>query len=243
MRDSVLILRHMRHEPGGTLETAIRDAGLDYEYVDLFQHTPERLPLADAAGLVVLGGAMNVDETDRYPFLAADLRWIERALEIGLPTLGICLGAQLLAKVLGSRVYPNRVKEIGWYEIELTPEAAADPLWAQSGPRTVFQWHGDTFDLPAGTTLLARGDLCENQAFRYGTSAYGVQFHIEMTAGMIEEWLTEPGNTAELAKADGIDPAQIRALTPTELPRLQALAADVLGRFGGMCRKSKRRHS
>ena len=110
-----------------------------------------------------------------------------------LPVLGICLGAQLLAKTLGARVYPNRVKEIGWYPIELTPAAADDPLFAQSGAQTVFQWHGDTFDLPAGAVHLARSPLCENQAFRYGHNAYGLQFHIEMTAAMIDDLAQRAG--------------------------------------------------
>jgi GMP synthase (glutamine-hydrolysing) len=235
MKPTVLILRHMPHEPGGTLETALTDAGLAFGYVDLFREVPARLPLDEAAGLIVLGGAMNVDQTDQYPFLIRDVQWIEQALSRKLPTLGICLGAQLLAKTLGAKVYPGRRKEIGWYPIELTAAAAEDPLLAQSGVQTVFQWHGDTFDLPTGTIHLARSAVCENQAFRYGQSAYGLQFHIEMTAGMIEDWLTEAGNRRELAELDYIDPRSIRAQTPQELPRLQALAADVLGRFAQMC--------
>ena len=99
---------------------------------------------------------MNVDEVDRYPFLASDVQWIRQALAMDLPLLGICLGSQLLAKALGARVYPNRVKEIGWYPVEWTPAAADDPLLAQTGASTVFQWHGDTFDLPSGAILMAR---------------------------------------------------------------------------------------
>jgi len=236
MEPTVLILRHMPHEPGGTLETALAGAGLSFHYVDLYKEVPPRLPLDAAAGLIVLGGAMNVDQTDQYPFLTCDVQWIGQALARELPLLGICLGAQLLAKTLGARVYPNGRKEIGWYPIELTAAAAEDPLLAQRGERTIFQWHGDTFDLPAGAVHLARSPLCENQAFRYGPSAYGLQFHIEMTAAMIDDWLTEAGNRAELAALDYIDPQNIRAQTPQELPRLQALAAEVLGRFAQMCR-------
>ncbi len=240
MKPSVLILRHMPHEPAGTLETALTNAGLVFRYVDLYQDVPARLPLDAASGLIVLGGAMNVDQTDQYPFLACDVQWIEQALSRELPLLGICLGSQLLAKALGARVYPNRRKEIGWYPIELTAAAADDPLFGQRGERTIFQWHGDTFDLPAGSVHLARSPLCENQAFRYGPNAYGLQFHIEMTAAMIDDWLTEAGNCAELAELDYIDPPSIRA-TPQELPRLQALAAEVLGRFAQMCRTAASR--
>jgi GMP synthase (glutamine-hydrolysing) len=235
VKPRVLIIRHMPHEAGGTLESALGRAGLKFHYVDLYRETPARLPLDEASGLIVLGGPMNVDQTDEYPFLADDVRWIQQAIARGLPLLGICLGSQLLAKALGARVYPNGVKEIGWYPIELTPAAADDPLFAQSGGRTVFQWHGDTFELPGGAVHLARSPLCENQAFRYGRNVYGLQFHIEMTAAMIDEWLSEKGNCRELAELDYIHPEKIREQTPCELPRLQALAAEVLGRFAEMC--------
>ncbi len=241
MKPTVLILRHMPHEPAGTLETALTTAGLSFGYVDLFQETPARLPLDEASGLIVLGGAMNVDQTDQYPFLAREVQWIEQALAREMPLLGICLGSQLLAKTLGAKVYPGPRKEIGWYAIELTAAAAADPLLAQSGVQTVFQWHGDTFDLPAGAIHLARSPVCENQAFRYGSNAYGLQFHIEMTAAMIDDWLTEAGNCRELAALDYIDPRSIRQQTPQELPQLQTLAANVLGRFAQMCRAAANR--
>jgi GMP synthase (glutamine-hydrolysing) len=234
-KPTVLILRHMPHEPGGTLETALNLAGLDFRYFDLHKHTPNRLPLDEAVGLVVLGGPMNVDQVELYPFLALDVQWIGEALKRNLPFLGICLGAQLLAKTLGARVYPNRVKEIGWYPVELLPAAAADPLFAEQGVRTMFQWHGDTFDLPRDAVHLARSSFCENQAFRYGENAYGLQFHIEMTRGMIDDWLTLPENRREMAKLDYIDPQIIHDRTPDELPRMQTLAAEVFGRFAAMC--------
>ncbi len=236
VKSTVLILRHMPHEPGGTLDAALTRAEVAYRYFDLHCQTPDRLPLDEATGLVVLGGPMNVDQVEQYPFLARDIEWIDEAMSRGLPLLGICLGSQLLAKALGARVYPNSCKEIGWHPIELLPAAADDRLLAQSGPRMVFQWHGDTFDLPSGAVHLARGTKCENQAFRYGRNAYGLQFHIEMTAGMIDQWLSEPGNCRELAALDDVDPAEIRARTPEELPRMQAMAAEVFGRFAAMCR-------
>jgi GMP synthase (glutamine-hydrolysing) len=236
-KPTVLILRHMPHEPGGTLETALNLAGLDFRYFDLHREIPTRLPLDEAAGLVALGGPMNVDQVDLYPFLALDIQWIKQALAMELPFLGICLGAQLLAKTLGARVYPNRVKEIGWYPVELLPAAVADPIFGQSGQRMMFQWHGDTFDLPHGAIHLAQSSLCENQAFRYGRNAYGLQFHIEMTGGMIDDWLTRAEDHHELAQLDYIDPQIIRDRTPEELPRLQALAAQVFGRFAAMCQR------
>ena len=111
------ILRHVPHESAGTLEDALAAAGLQFRYVDLFQQIPSDadLDLTAAPGLVVMGGPMNVDETDKYPFLTAEIEWIRQALAARLPTLGICLGSQLLAKACGAKVFSNRVKEIGWY--------------------------------------------------------------------------------------------------------------------------------
>jgi GMP synthase (glutamine-hydrolysing) len=237
------ILRHVPHEPAGTLENALTDAGLEFRYVDLFDasHSPSTPDLKTAPGLVVMGGPMNVDETEKHPFLAAELDWIRQAVESHLPVLGICLGAQLLAKALGEKVYANGVKEIGWYGIELTPAAAEDRLFAGCGKSlTVFQWHGDTFDLPRDAVYLASSAACRNQAFRVGDSAYGLQFHIEMTAPMIDDWLSESGNCGELAELDYVDPAAIRAAVPQKLPPLQQLAQKVLGRFAEMCSEKSR---
>ncbi len=232
----ILVLQHVARETLGTLEPYFLEAGLDCRYVELFTACPEGLELDRAAGLVVLGGPMNVDQVAEYPFLESEVRWIRQAVQRQIPILGVCLGAQLLAKALGATVYPGGVKEIGWYGIQLTPEAARDPLFSGLGPgHTVFQWHGDTFDLPAGAVHLASGTVCRHQAFRYGPSAYGLQFHVEMTAGLIEDWLADSENRSELAGLDYIDPETIRALAPQCLPRMQALGAHLLPRFVALC--------
>jgi GMP synthase-like glutamine amidotransferase len=235
----VFVFRHVPHETLGTVATALQSAGLATRYVDLFDspEVPEGRQLERAAGLVVLGGPMNVDETDKYPFLAAEVQRIREAVDAEVPVLGICLGAQLLAKALGARITANRVKEIGWYPLQFTPQAAADPLLAGCGDAaTVFQWHGDTFALPAGTVHLARSKACENQAFRCGISAYALQFHIEVTAEMIDDWLSDPNNRRELAALDYIDPQAIRRQTPEKLPAMAALGARVFARFASMCK-------
>jgi GMP synthase (glutamine-hydrolysing) len=184
-----------------------------------------------------MGGTMNVDQADRYPHLATEVEWLRTAVRTRLPTLGICLGAQLLAKALGAGVYRNRIKEIGWYQIELTPEGASDRLFAGSRAcETVFQWHGDRFDLPAHGVRLARGETCDNQAFRYGPNAYGLQFHPEMTAEMVEAWLTAPGMCAEVAACDYLDSAEIRGRAAESLAAMRPFARRIVERFAGLCR-------
>lgn len=235
----VIVLQQVPHETPGTLATVLADAGLSVQVIELFRQIPDSLQLDSAAGLIVLGGPMNVDQTDRYPFLKSEIGWILHALENNLPTLGICLGSQLLAKALGAPVYPNEVKEIGWYEIELTPQASSDGLFAGCEQRqTVFQWHGDTFELPAGAVHLARSELCGAQAFRCGPNAYGLQLHIEVTAEMVDQWLAEPDNREELARLDYIDPNHIRSRTPDAIAAMQALGHKILPRFATMCREN-----
>jgi GMP synthase (glutamine-hydrolysing) len=179
---------------------------------------------------------MNVDETKRYPPLASETGWIRDAVDAGLPVLGICLGSQLLAKALGARVYANRVKEIGWYPLEMMPAAQADHLFegCEATP-TVFQWHGDTFDLPSGAVHLACSAACPHQAFRYGETAYALQYHLEVTPEQIDEWLVQPDNYRELAGLSYIDPDEIRRRTPLEMPALAALGDRVLSRFAELC--------
>jgi GMP synthase (glutamine-hydrolysing) len=185
---------------------------------------------------VVMGGPMNVDQVDRYPFLAAEVGWIREGVAQEIPMMGICLGAQLLAKSLGAKVFANPVKEIGWYEIELLPAAAGDPLFRGCPARqTVFQWHGDTFEMPSGAVHLARSTLCRHQAFRYGPSAFGLQFHAEMTEDMVDDWLDNPENRCELAGLDYVDPAAIRAQTRLGLLEMQRLGDQILPRFAELC--------
>jgi GMP synthase (glutamine-hydrolysing) len=234
-----VVLQHVPHETLGSLEAFFGQAGVAWRNVPLFSHRSHERPWqwGEIAGLVVLGGPMNVDEVSEFPFLQWEVPWIREAVSRGLPVLGICLGSQLLAKSLGARVAPNHVKEIGWYDVELL--AAADDLLfgGLNGRHTVFQWHGDTFELPAGAIQLARSPLCEQQAFRYGTKAYGLQFHVEVTADMVHQWLLEPQNQQELRSLDYIDPAAIRNQLPTAIREMDVLGQHVLARFAELCRQ------
>ncbi|HEX9443892.1 MAG TPA: gamma-glutamyl-gamma-aminobutyrate hydrolase family protein, partial [Candidatus Binatia bacterium] len=160
----LLVCQHVPYEILGTLNPLLKTAGFRIRYVNFGRHPGAEPSLAGYQGLVVLGGPMSVNQTAEYPHLAAEMRLIERALEQGLPVLGICLGAQLIAAALGARVYPNREKEIGWYDVSPAENAGGDPLVAHFRPsEKIFQWHGDTFDIPAGAVHLASSPLCANQ--------------------------------------------------------------------------------
>ncbi len=136
--------------------------------------------------LVVLGGPMSVNDDALHPWLGEEKRYLQQAIARGIPTLGICLGAQLLAAVLGARVFANAQREIGWFPVEATPAAATSPLFALFPPvLPVFHWHGETFDLPSGATHLARSAACEHQAFSYGDLVLGLQFHLETTPAAV----------------------------------------------------------
>ncbi len=233
----ILAVRQIPHEGLAGLEQFFTAAGLEHRYVDAADVDQFEFRPADWAGLVVLGGPMNVDQTDEHPYLRNEVNWIRAALIAQLPLLGICLGAQLLAKTLGAKVFPNRIKEIGWYEIDLLPAAADDRLFAGCDSRqTVFQWHGDTFGLPLGAVHLARSAHCEHQAIRYGASAWGLQFHLEMTAATVDEWLGQSGNCCEIDGLDYIDAAEIRRRAPSDLPKMDRLAQVVFTRFVELCR-------
>jgi GMP synthase (glutamine-hydrolysing) len=146
--------------------------------------------------LIILGGPIGAYEEARYPFLNAELKLIERALAQNARVLGVCLGAQLLARVLGARVYPGSVAEIGFAPLTLTSAGLASPLrWLESVP--VLHWHGDSFDLPVGSDRLASTPAYENQAFRMGRQALGLQFHAEACPEALESWLV--GHAHELA--------------------------------------------
>jgi GMP synthase-like glutamine amidotransferase len=185
----ILVLQHEPCEPLGIFEDVLRERGLPYRYCRLFEEEPPE-DLGDCDGLIIMGGPMNVYEEDEYPFLVREERLIKDAIKRDIPILGICLGAQLIAKAAGARVYKGEKKQIGWYPLRMTGSAGEDPLFSGFPEELpVFQWHGDTFDLPEGTTLLARDDLY-HQAFRYG-KAYGLQFHLEITEKMIKDWISE----------------------------------------------------
>jgi GMP synthase (glutamine-hydrolysing) len=163
--------------------------------------------------------------------LATEVELIQQAIEQGIPMLGICLGAQLIAKALGAPVSANGAREIGWHDVSPTPAAREDLLFKDFDQvEKIFQWHSDSFELPAGAVSLATSQTCRHQAFRYGANVYGFQFHLEVDEPLIERWLTVPAHCVELNE-EHINPETIRHETTQYLLRAHAMSEQVFGRF------------
>ncbi|MFT3790263.1 MAG: gamma-glutamyl-gamma-aminobutyrate hydrolase family protein [Rudaea sp.] len=229
----ILVFQHVAAEPLGTLDPLIRRRGHRVKFVN-FERQPDARPRLDRyKGLIVLGGPMNVEDRGERTHLQTEIDVIRQALDEDKPVLGICLGAQLLAHALGGEVRRHRVSEIGWYDLATTDAGRGDPVLAPLGDAApVFQWHGYTFDIPAGATHLARTGTCENQAFRHGSNAYGFQFHLEMDKPLIERWLALPDYRDELIAAGlGRDAESIRADTFAHIDAMQGKAFDVFNNF------------
>ncbi len=225
----VLAFRHALFEHLGLIAPALESAGIRIEYVDSYSGSPAGGELERADGLVFMGGPMSAN--DDLPWIPGELALIEHAAAAGKPVLGVCLGAQLVAKALGARVYRNSVKEIGWYPVYWTEAAHGDALLGGlSGPETVFHWHGETFDLPAGAEWLAYSEACRHQAFRVGDNVYGFQFHLEVTPGMIADWASQDRNSGDVSELGApLDPR-------VNAGRLRELSSIVFGRWAALLR-------
>ena len=228
----VLVIRNVSYETEGMLEPLLRNEGLALDIVD-FQRDASANPSLDGhAGLVVMGGPMGANDTDRFPHLVHVERLCAEAFDRSVPSVGVCLGAQVMAKILGSDVYENPVREVGWYDLTTTADADRDPLFSQLQDReVVLQWHGDTFDLPEGAVLLASSPDCVNQAFRYGEAGYAIQFHLEILKPMIEEWVRRDAARGWLAEEGRISAQRILADTRAYMARSMELGRLVFRRF------------
>ena len=199
-RRSLLVLRHEAFEHLGYFEKVLRDRNISFCYRDL----GGPLDIGAHAGVIVMGGPQSAND----PEMADELHFIRQALDAKTPVLGICLGAQLIAKALGAEVYRNPKKEIGWAPVYLTDAAALDPIFGRlPSPSMLFHWHSETFRLPAGAVSLAYSDKCRQQAFRFHDAVYGVQFHPEITPEMIVDWSAQPLNCGDAETLDApLDP-------------------------------------
>lgn len=207
---SVLALRHVPFEDLGSFAVVLRGRGFEIHYRDAGVNDLSALDPLVPDLLVVLGGPIGAYETESYPFLADEIGLIERRLAAGLPTLGLCLGSQLMVRALGAAVYPGSGKEIGWAPIALSDAGTASPL-RHIGPEqtAVLHWHGDTFDLPHGALHLASTAAYANQAFSWGSAALALQFHPEARAADLERWYI--GHAVEIAATPGVTVPQLRA--------------------------------
>lgn len=213
---SAVAIRHVGFEGLDAFTPAVRNAGYSLHYWDIGDQELWTLEPVKTDLLIVLGGPIGAYQEDLYPFLREELTILERRLDAGRPTMGICLGAQLIARAAGARVFPSGgpsggpsgAKEIGFAPITLTEAGRASCLAPFAEDPMTLHWHGDTFDLPHGATRLASTGLCENQAFSIGPNVIGFQFHPEASTQGFEKWLI--GHAAELAAA-AIDIPTLRA--------------------------------
>jgi GMP synthase (glutamine-hydrolysing) len=223
-RRTAVALRHIAFEDLGLLAPILNQAGWDLVMLDAPIDDLSDPALETAELLIVLGGPIGVYDVDDYPFLNREVALIERRLAKLQPTLGICLGCQLMAKALGSRVFQGGIREIGWGHVELTQQGRSSCLRPLADEHArVLHWHGDTFDLPKDAVRLAFNAHYENQAFSYGNSL-ALQFHLEADPTHLEQWYV--GHAVELAAA-GISVAQLRAATIALGDRVQGQARDI----------------
>lgn len=201
-----LAVRHVAFEDLGLLGPLVSSRGFGVRYHDAGVQPIDAETLLAPDLLIVLGGPIGVYEADVYPFIADEIAAVAARLAAGKPTLGVCLGAQMMAAALGARVAPGPVKEIGWAPLQLTDEGRKS-LLAPLSATPVLHWHGDNCDLPAGCTRLAATEHCPVQAFMAAPAQLALQFHLETEPARFETWLV--GHTVELGKA-GIDPRRLR---------------------------------
>lgn len=203
---TAVAIRHLAFEDLGGVEPWLKRRGWRVETCDAGVDEIRKIDLGQVDLLVVLGGPIGAHEDALYPFLTEEVELIRQRLASNRPLLGICLGAQLMARALGAAVASMGNKEIGFAPLVLTPEGAGSPL-ARIGRQPVLHWHGDRFDLPRGCASLAATPACSNQAFMSGGHAMAWQFHLEVDTARIEQWLI--GHTGELRHA-GVDLTELR---------------------------------
>ena len=221
---NVHILQHVPFEGIGSMEPWLRMHSANISTTRFYE--PWTLPNVDQMDLIIaMGGPMSVNDEAELSWLVEEKQFIRAAIQQGIPVLGICLGAQLIASALGTRVYAGRQREIGWFDIDAVPHAG--DAFAFPKTMTVFHWHGETFDLPAGGVHLARSVACEHQAFQIGPKVIGLQFHLETTPASADAIITHCRN--ELMADTFVQTEDVlRAVPSTAYTSINALMAEVL---------------
>ncbi len=226
-KKEVVILEHVASEKAGTILVHLKKQKIPYREVPLFKKGTKFPPLSRVRSLVVMGGPMNVYEEKKFPFLKKENDYIRRAVKMGIPYLGVCLGAQLLAKALGARVYKADSAEVGWGGIHFSAEGLKDPLFAPLGQKRmrVLQWHEDTFDIPTGGKHLASSALVKNQAYVCGGKFYGFQFHIEADRAMLNLWFKDHPGRGKILSEFSLHEDDLRRISDSIFSRFFALSA------------------
>ena len=222
---NAIAIRHVAFEDLGSLTEALEQQDYAVNYMEAGSDPLDEIDPLGPDLIVVLGGPIGAYDEQNYPFLTDELRLLEYRLAADLPTLGICLGAQLMARVLGAKVYLGSDKEIGWSPIELSDAGQHSPLSYLAPEYTaVLHWHGDTFDLPRGSTHLASSSKYRNQAFTWGKCGLALQFHPEVTGLGLEHWFI--GHACEIAATPECNIAQLREDTAHYIQRLEVQAGQ-----------------
>jgi GMP synthase (glutamine-hydrolysing) len=221
MKPRAVAIRHVGFEDLGTLEPRLVRDGYDIDVLDAGQHSLSLIAARPCDLLVVLGGPISVNDRESFAFIEQEQQILRERLVNDEPTLGICLGAQLMASALGSRVFPGKAAEIGWAPLQLTQAGQQHPLRQLGAETPTFHWHGETFDLPPGAVLLGSTPMCLNQAFSYGKRCLALQFHPEVTGASLERWYI--GHTVELAHAKiAVTELRRQAIAHSEAHELRA---------------------
>jgi GMP synthase (glutamine-hydrolysing) len=203
-----IVIRHLAFEDLGCYATVLAKNNIEVQYFEAAQDDLRAIDPATDDLLIVLGGPISVNQSEDFPFLKHELALLKQRLALDKPTLGICLGAQLIAGALGANVYPGAEKEIGWSPIALTPAGKRSALKHLAPPLHLLHWHGETFDLPSGTVLLAASEQYPHQAFAYGKRVLALQFHGECTAPGLESWYL--GHIGEIQQTPGLSVSGLR---------------------------------
>ncbi len=242
----LLVIQHSPLEGLGLFEEEIKKINLTYDTIMAGDDVvwPSGVKLEEYVGLIVLGGPMSAYEEARFPWIKKELLVIGEALRQKKPILGICLGAQMLAKAAGAKVHPGHTKEIGWAPIRLDDWFyKRNPVFFQLDPKKehkVFHWHSDTFDIPTQGYRLAWNDTYPNQAFCIQGNAIGIQFHPEMTLEMVKSWCESTAGQMD-ATSSGYDTQKILAESATHLPELKEIAHKIFYGFAAFLRENTRR--
>jgi GMP synthase (glutamine-hydrolysing) len=229
-----LVIQHLEIEPAALIGEAIVDAGHTFETVHLYNNDPVPSSLHAFNGLVVMGGSMSANDL-HLSYIKDELALLKSAIEADFPVIGICLGAQLLARAGGGEITPAAIRELGWHPVFPTDTAASDPLfrYLHKPLLNVFQWHGETFSLPSGATLLATHPAVPHQAFRMGRSQYGLQFHIEVDEHVIDACVEAGASERQELGTEGVE--LLRKQTGDDLPTARNVCRKMVAAWLEMC--------